>query len=166
MRRRNLREDGLTDESQRGRRAHQLAWQRNRDRAADELFEKLTELRLVFHLLFGAGSSEKLLDLEFDVPIEPPTLHQVAEQAYDCLVAPSLELPSGRLADLAVDPRQLAASLETSMDDLGTVLRASCRGARLCAQDADGTPGPLVGAHGCAPRMPAGRRRSQQRRTR
>ncbi len=112
------------DEIHRAGRADRLAWLRERERAADELFEKLVELRLRFHLQFGAGSSEELFGIEDDVPIEPPTLHQVAEQAYDSLVYPGLELPVQRLADLLVHPLQLAAGLESPMRDLGEALDA------------------------------------------
>ncbi|MEE8526750.1 MAG: hypothetical protein V3T72_22670 [Thermoanaerobaculia bacterium] len=113
-----------TGEIDRAGLADRLTWLRKRDRAADELFEKLAELRLRFHLQFGAGSSEGLFGIEDDVPIEPPTLHQVAEQAYDSLVDPGLELPVQRLADLLVHPRRLAAGLERPMRDLGAALDA------------------------------------------
>lgn len=104
--------------------ASRRRWRRARDRAADELFEKLAELRLSFHLQFGAGSSDELFGIEDDVPIEPPTLHRIAEQVYDSLLAPGLELPVQRLADLAVDPRRLAAGLERPMRELGAALDA------------------------------------------
>jgi len=104
--------------------ACRLTWKRKRDRAADELFEKLVELRLAFHLQFGAGSCDEIFGCEDDVPIEPAILHMVAENAYDALTYPGLELPAQWLRDLIVHPLRLAAGLERPMHDLGEALDA------------------------------------------
>jgi hypothetical protein len=105
-------------------RAAHRQWLRRRDFAADELFEKLAELRLTFHLQFGAGSSEELLGIEDDVPIEPSTLFLVARNVYDSLVDRHLELPVQRLADLFVQPSRWAAGLERPLRDLTAALDA------------------------------------------
>lgn len=95
---------------------------RQRDDAAQALYDKLIQLRGALTSLFGLDRGNELLGIEGPTPRDPRLLHRHATRALEQLRAPDPELPAQELNGIQLDRDALAAELQPATDELAAAI--------------------------------------------
>lgn len=89
-----------------------------RRQAADALYTRMVEVRELLRGVYGIDRANKLVGFSGETPIDPITLHTMAENAIKRLREPGPELPPQRLDSLQLDRNGLADELQPLVDEL------------------------------------------------
>ncbi len=93
-----------------------------RNQAVTEVYGVVLRTKGAFELVFGPGSSVKVLGLDTTVPTDPLRLFQTAERSCQWLRDPQTELPEVELPGFTFDREAMAAGLDGPVERLGTAL--------------------------------------------
>ncbi len=93
-----------------------------RNGAVTELYGVLLRTKGAFDLVFGPGTSVKLLGLDTRVPDDPVRLYQTGDRTRRWLRDPQVGLPGVELPGFSFDREAMAAGIDGPTDRLGTAL--------------------------------------------
>ena len=93
-----------------------------RNDAVTEVYRVVLRTKGAFEVVFGPGSSVRVLGLDTTVPADPLRLFQTGERCCHWLRDPQTELPEVELPGFTFDREAMAAGLDGPLQRLGTAL--------------------------------------------